>query len=162
MSQERSSESKSERVRVLVCIASERCTQAIVSALKPWQFPEFAEFMLVHVYAPPLSPGREAPSVKQDEMLFQQAEHTARDLAMRLVNSAADKLKQMCGENSVKTTAIEDFFPADRIVQLCKEWHPDLVVLGPREHLGMSEFLMGSVSKKVVAAASSSVLLVRP
>jgi len=56
---------------------------------------------------------------------------------------------------------IEAGNPADRICWEAESEGHDLVILGTRGQTGISRFLLGSVSSKVVAYAPCSVLVVR-
>jgi|DewCreStandDraft_2_1066082.scaffolds.fasta_scaffold00018_205 phosphoglycerate kinase len=51
--------------------------------------------------------------------------------------------------------------PAEEILKLAEEIHADLIVMGARGRTGIFRFLMGSVSRKVLAHAKCPVLLVR-
>lgn len=56
---------------------------------------------------------------------------------------------------------VTDGDPATAIVQVAKEIDADLVVMGATRRTGLRRVLSGSVTEKVVRAASSSVLVVR-
>jgi nucleotide-binding universal stress UspA family protein len=51
--------------------------------------------------------------------------------------------------------------PGRQICDLAMEWSADLVVVGRRGHLGLGEFLLGSVSNYVMHHATCSVLTVQ-
>ena len=85
----------------------------------------------------------------------------------------ADHLKQAAQEMVKKTAGIFEenqlFYkskievgnPADRICWEAENEGFDLVIVGTRGQNGISRFLMGSVSSKVVAYAPCSVMVVR-
>jgi nucleotide-binding universal stress UspA family protein len=51
--------------------------------------------------------------------------------------------------------------PAERIVTVAKEEEVDVIIIGNRGITGLEEFLLGSVSSKVVHEAPCSVIVVR-
>jgi nucleotide-binding universal stress UspA family protein len=51
--------------------------------------------------------------------------------------------------------------PAEEIIALAKDLHPDLVVIGSRGHGRLAGLLLGSVAQKVLAHAACPVLVVR-
>lgn len=59
------------------------------------------------------------------------------------------------------TTAVVWGDPRSKIVEVAKEWHADLIVLGSQGRTGLKGFLMGSVSDAVVHNAACSVEIVR-
>jgi nucleotide-binding universal stress UspA family protein len=51
--------------------------------------------------------------------------------------------------------------PAEKIIALAKDLHPDLVAIGSRGHGRLAGLLLGSVAQKVLAHAACPVLVVR-
>lgn len=51
--------------------------------------------------------------------------------------------------------------PAEEIIALAEDLHPDLIVIGSRGHGRLAGLLLGSVAQKVLAHASCPVLVVR-
>jgi nucleotide-binding universal stress UspA family protein len=51
--------------------------------------------------------------------------------------------------------------PADWIVRIAREWNADLVIVGHRGRSRIEEWLLGSVSKRVLSYAPCHVLVVR-
>lgn len=51
--------------------------------------------------------------------------------------------------------------PAQQIVRAAQEWHADLIVTGRRNRQPWAHWLLGSVSKRILASAQCAVLVVR-
>ncbi len=76
----------------------------------------------------------------------------------RELKEAAARLKEM----GVDATTIEAVgHPAESIVDEAERGGFDLIVVGSRGHHGVSRFLIGSTSSRVVAHAQCDVLVVR-
>jgi nucleotide-binding universal stress UspA family protein len=81
-----------------------------------------------------------------------------RKQAQALVTRTAELLRS----KGLKATAtVEDGDPRSKILDLAKDWHADLIVLGSHGRKGVEHFLMGSVSEAVARHADCSVEIVR-
>lgn len=78
----------------------------------------------------------------------------------KVLAEALEKAKKIKPNLNVSTKLAEGR-PADKIIETAKEGNFDLIVLGSRGLGGIEEFLLGSVSHKVVNEAECPVLVVK-
>jgi nucleotide-binding universal stress UspA family protein len=52
--------------------------------------------------------------------------------------------------------------PAHEVLNLAREWEPDLIVVGSQGRTALGRFVLGSVSQKVLTEAKTSVRVARP
>jgi nucleotide-binding universal stress UspA family protein len=64
-----------------------------------------------------------------------------------------------CGRRSLPKTRVGH--PAEQIIATAEEWGADLIVTGHRGHGLFERWLLGSVSRVVIAYARCAVLVVR-
>jgi nucleotide-binding universal stress UspA family protein len=83
----------------------------------------------------------------------------AKEVAEKYIKAVNDKLKE-AGVSTSYTLSIGS--PADEIIRLEKEMHPDLVLMSTHGHSGFGRFDHGSIADKVLHAGSTPLLLVRP
>src|SRR5688572_4942019 len=57
---------------------------------------------------------------------------------------------------------VEAGFPAHEVLNLAREWHPSLIVVGSHGRSALGRFVLGSVSQKVLTGAQTSVRVARP
>ncbi|GEM_PF-2797999 len=145
--------------RVLISLGEQARSKRVVEAVAGLPWPPAVQFKLMHVYMPPVS--EYTPSPKRSIEFFQKARSEARLDSASLLNSLAVRLKEQLPHNTIDTVNLEDFFVAEDVLEIIKTWQADLVVLGPREHLGMDEVFLGSVTKQLLKAAPCSIFLVR-
>lgn len=79
------------------------------------------------------------------------------DFHSRILREATDSVPRDVGV----TTRLERGGPADAILKLAAEGEHDLIVMGSHGHSRVHRALLGSVSEKVLQAASIPVLLMR-
>jgi nucleotide-binding universal stress UspA family protein len=91
------------------------------------------------------------------------------EMEEKLVQEAIDQFhlwmnkftQQAAEENVVAETAYRHGNPGEQICALAKEWKADLILVGRRGKIGLSELFLGSVSNYVVHHASCAVLVVQ-
>ena len=95
--------------------------------------------------------GVERPQVhlKKESRIFQQAEKILNDLAKRVPSKIKCSTEILTGD------------PARVIVNYSKKKKPNVIIIGSRGLGGFSKLLLGSVSRKVVDHATSSVFVIR-
>jgi nucleotide-binding universal stress UspA family protein len=131
---------------------SEAATNAVVALARP----EDVEVKVLHVLEPPsLLVGREMAAYDPE---FEAVWKASRELAKALVTKTTERL-QKAGLRV--TPALEEGDPKSKIIDVAREWHADLIVLGSHGRSGLSRFLLGSVSEAVVRHAHCSVAIVR-
>jgi nucleotide-binding universal stress UspA family protein len=131
---------------------SEAATNAVVALARP----EDVEVKVLHVLEPPsLLLGREMAAYDPE---FEAVWKASREQAKALVTKTAERL-QKAGLRVAP--ALEEGDPKSKIIDVAREWHADLIVLGSHGRSGLSRFLLGSVSETVVRHAHCSVAIVR-
>ena len=81
--------------------------------------------------------------------------------AEKVVANACEKLKAQFPDATVDGAVLEGY-ARDRILATAQEWPADLLIIGSHGRRGISEFVLGSVSKAVASHSPCSVLVVRP
>lgn len=80
--------------------------------------------------------------------------------ARELVEQVAKELRDSHA-NALVTSEVLNGFPIDEILNCSTDWKADLIMLGSHGRKGISEFLMGSVSRGVLHNARCAVRIVR-
>lgn len=80
--------------------------------------------------------------------------------AEKVVSSACEKLKAKFPDATVDGELLEGY-ARDRILGMAQEWPADLLIVGSHGRRGITEFVIGSVSKAVAAHSPCSVLVAR-
>jgi nucleotide-binding universal stress UspA family protein len=89
--------------------------------------------------------------------------HEAIEREKNLADSAFRQIEEMFeGANVTLRSIVQHGHRGETIVQVAKEQHADLVVVGARGHSVVSRLLLGSTSDYVATHAPCSVLVVRP
>jgi nucleotide-binding universal stress UspA family protein len=52
--------------------------------------------------------------------------------------------------------------PTAEVLRLCEQLHPELLVVGTHDHVGLERLILGSIAETLVRKAGCSVLVVRP
>lgn len=81
--------------------------------------------------------------------------------AQRLVDEAVEKLKKTHPSVNVSGDVL-DGYVVEQIIHYCDQWPADLVMLGSHGRAGLTEFVLGSVSRSVLSLAGCAVRIVRP
>ncbi len=131
---------------------SHAALQSVIA--RPW--PPNTEVKVLNVVEPPsLLMGREMSGYDPE---FEVVWKALREQAKDLVEKAANKLR--AAKFNVSTDLVEGD-PKSQIIDIAKEWHADMIVLGSHGWTGIDRFLMGSVSQGVVRHAHCSVEIIR-
>jgi nucleotide-binding universal stress UspA family protein len=147
---------KNERMKILIATDHSQCAHAALQsvAARPW--PGHSEFKVLHVIERlPLLLGRELTT---NDQAIEAVWSARQDEAKGLVEKAAEKLRR---EGLNVTTALVEGDPKSQIIDVARDWHADLIVLGSHGWKGLYRFTMGSVSEAVVRHAHCSVEIVR-
>lgn len=81
-----------------------------------------------------------------------------RDQAKALVSKTMETLR---GAGLSVTPVLQEGDARSQIIDVAKDWHADLIVLGSHGRMDLQRFLLGSVSEAVVRHAHCSVEIVR-
>jgi nucleotide-binding universal stress UspA family protein len=85
------------------------------------------------------------------------------DIAQSAAETVLAGARLRAQSRGVKRISIEPTFgdPAERIIEVARDRHADLIVVGSRGHGRFAGLLLGSVSQKVVSHAPCPVTVVR-
>jgi nucleotide-binding universal stress UspA family protein len=83
-----------------------------------------------------------------------------KSVAEKVVASACEKLKAAFPDATVDGEVLEGY-ARDRILSAARDWPADLLIVGSHGRRGITEFVLGSVSKAVAAHSPCSVLVIR-
>ncbi|MBZ5661575.1 MAG: universal stress protein [Acidobacteriia bacterium] len=143
-------------MKILLAIDESKSSQAAVQSVMAMALPPGSEVKVLHVVEPPsLLVGRE---LARPDLEFEAVWKTFRKHAGTLVAKATEALRKS-GLNAAP--AVEDGDPKAKILDVAKEWHADLIVIGSHGRKGLNRFLLGSVSEAVARHAHCSVEIVR-
>jgi nucleotide-binding universal stress UspA family protein len=143
-------------MKILIAIDGSDFSKAALQSViaRPW--PPDTEVKVLNVVEPPsLLMGREMSGFDPE---FETVWKALREQAKDLVAKAAEKLR--AAKFKVSMDLVEGD-PKSQIIDIAKEWHADMIVLGSHGRTGIERFLMGSVSQSVVGHAHCSVEIIR-
>jgi nucleotide-binding universal stress UspA family protein len=144
------------QMKILLAIDESKSSQAAVQSVVALSWPPGTEVRVLHVVEPPsLLVGR---GMAGPDPEFEAVWKTFRDHAKALVAKATEALRKS-GLNAAPV--VEDGDPKSKIIDMAKEWHADLIVVGSHGRKGLNRFLLGSVSEAVARHAHCSVEIVR-
>lgn len=144
-------------MKILLAIDDSRFSQAAAKAVGARAKPEDAEVQVLHVLEPP-SFMASSKTPGHDPAFDAAWWRLEKEQARALVEKIAEELRS----KGLKATAtVEEGEPKSMILDIARNWHADLIVLGSHGRKGMLHFLMGSVSEAIVRHASCSVEVVR-
>lgn len=93
---------------------------------------------------------------------YYEAAPAGKDRAKWIANQRFEKIEPLLEDTNVKwERVVEEGYPADTICQVAKKQKVDMIVIGSRGLSGLSRFLVGSVSDRVVHHAECNVTIVR-
>jgi nucleotide-binding universal stress UspA family protein len=108
-----------------------------------------AELAIVTVIRPP----DYAEDVETEAIIENARNHFDQELA---------RLRSLAGASGITpTTQLRVGHPAEQIIAAADEWHADLIVTGHRGQGLFERWLLGSISRLVIAYARCAVLVVR-
>jgi len=81
--------------------------------------------------------------------------------AQEVASSGSRRVRQLFPRWAVHQK-VEAGFPAHEVLNLAREWHPSLIVVGSHGRSALGRFVLGSVSQKVLTGAQTSVRVARP
>jgi len=143
-------------MKILLAIDDSKFSQAAVQSIVARTWSPGTEVKVLHVVEPPaLLLGREMTGHDPE---FEAVWKALREQAKAMVTKATEGLRRS-GLNV--TPALAEGDPKSQIIDIAKEWHADLIVLGSHGRKGLNRFLMGSVSEAVARHAPCSVQIVR-
>jgi len=143
-------------MRILLAIDDSKGSQAALKSVVTRICSSGIEVKVLHVLEPPSHLlGRE---MKAYDPEFEAVWNARRDQAKALVSKAMETIREA---GLSVTPALQEGDPRSQIIDVAKEWHADLIVLGSHGRTGLQRFLLGSVSEAVVRHAHCSVEIAR-
>ena len=113
-----------------------------------------SEITVMHV----VQPYNTIPSIDGSPLFIPRDIEAIQETGRTLLKQAEEKLS---GYPFAVETKIEFGYPAERILHLLKGGDYEMVVMGNRGLSGIAEFLMGSVSSRVMQYSTTPVLIVK-
>lgn len=145
-------------MRILLAIDDSKFSHAATEALASQIRSHDAEVLVLEVVEPRLyaTPPQMAPwyAPELGAQIKEELDH-----AHETVAHAIEQLQER-GFSRVESRVVEDEIRAG-ILNVAKEWHADLIILGSHGRKGVQRFLLGSVSEAVARHAPCSVEIVR-
>ncbi|MCB1174051.1 MAG: universal stress protein [Leptospiraceae bacterium] len=93
---------------------------------------------------------------------YYEAAPPGKDRLKWIAEQRFEKVEPFLAESNVEwERVVDEGYPADKICELAEKGKYDLIVIGSRGLSGLSRFLVGSVSDRVVHHAPCSVTVVR-
>ncbi len=147
-------------MKILLATDGTRYSDSAVGILKNFSFSDNDEIKIVSVVdmAVPLAIDLYAGYLPTTTEI----EKTARENAEKVLDTTAQKIKEMFSDKNVLvSTEILFGSPESRIVETAEEIYADLIIVGSHGYNRWERLLLGSVSDSVVHHAPCSVLVVR-
>src|SRR5579862_3299719 len=143
-------------MKILLALDGSDFSRAALQSVIARPCPPDSEVKVLNVVEPPslLMEREMAGPDPEFEMVWQ----ALRDRAKDLVAKSAEKLRE--AKFKVSTELVEGD-PKSQIIDVAREWHADMIVLGSHGRAGLDRFLIGSVSQAVVRHAHCSVEIIR-
>lgn len=144
-------------MKILIAYDGSECAEAALHDLRRAGLPPQVEARIISVsemvLPPPMS--YTLPSTGAVE-LQKVLEHNALDLAQ----DASRRIQEGFPEWKIEVEA-HPGSPANAIISIADEWHPDLIVVGSHGRSAMGRLILGSVSQTVLNEAHCSVRVAR-
>lgn len=146
-------------MKILLAIDGSSCSDVAVRnvANKPW--PVGSEVKILSVVEPVPLPAIE--SWVPPENYIEALEIAGDDQGRRIVNKAAEQVREAQGDKLRVSTEIVRGHPKHAIIDEADSWGADLVLLGSHGYRGLTRLWLGSVSQAVASHAKCSVGIIR-
>ena len=145
-------------MRILLAVDGSPFSNAAVSEVgsRPW--PTMSEVKIITAFQIPMVPTPEVWAIS-DEYL-PELERIAREQSQAIVDAAVTRLSSTLGESVTVGGEVLVGLPREAILEEAERWQADLIVMGSHGYGAWRGFLLGSVSRAVVAQAKCSVEVV--
>ena len=145
-------------MKILLAVDGSPFSKAAVTevASRPW--PTTSEVKVVTAFQVPLIPTPEVWAIS-DEYL-PALEGIAREQSQSIVDAAVATLASGLDKSTTVSGEVLPGLPREAILEEAESWKADLIVMGSHGYGAWRGFLLGSVSRAVVAQAKCSVEVV--
>ena len=145
-------------MRILLAVDGSSFSDEAISEVvsRPW--PAGSEVKVLTAYQVPLIPTPEVWAIS-DEYL-PALERLAREQSLSIVEEAVAALGGGLDKSLTVSGEVLLGLPREAILEEAERWHADLIVLGSHGYGAWRGFLLGSVSRAIVAQAKCSVEVV--
>jgi len=145
-------------MKILLATDGSEHARASANFIKQFPFPKESEVIVLTVIDDEFFTKEEAEQLNKEQLsVLDEAGQAAKEFGGKTVKEEAEQLKK---EGFKVTTIVEVGHPADKILSFAEKLQIELIVMGSRGIGGIKQFLLGSVSEKVVNHAECSVLIV--
>ena len=136
-------------MKILFGVDGSHCSKEAIATALTMRCPAGTELMVVSAVEF-LEPLPSLEGVKKREL----------EEAEKLVHQVVQQLRDT-HPHAVVTGAVRDGFVYEELLETCKEWQPDLIMLGSHGRTGISFLLSGSVSRAMLLEAPCAVRIIR-
>lgn len=153
-----------EEDKYLLAIDDSEHSQAMLDVVLSRQWPKDSYFKVVHVIEPlpfdsyaALGPWEDAEAISK---VTEDLRNAQVELATQLVEDFAAKIKAKFADAKISSQVVDGHAP-EKIIEIAREWPADLIVMGSHGRRGLTEFMLGSVSRNIAMNSPCSVMIVR-
>ena len=137
-------------MKILFAVDGSDCSKEAIKTAQTMRCPAGTELMVVSA-VDFLEPLPSLEGVKKRELAETE----------KLVLESVEQLRSS-HPHAVVTGTVRDGYACEEILEICKEWHPDLLMLGSHGRTGISFLMTGSVSRTMLMEAPCAVRIIRP
>lgn len=137
-------------MKILFGVDGSKCSEEAIATARTIRFPAGTELMVLS-----------AVDFLEDLPSLEGVKRKEINETERLVHNVVQQLRET-HPNAIVTGAVKDGYTYESLLETCKEWKPDLMMLGSHGRTGLSFLLTGSVSRAMLQEAPCAVRVVRP
>ncbi len=145
-------------MRVLIAVDDPSSSVAIIDFVADCGLYRDASFRVIHVMNPIMV--NEHPAIAYAPFLEPATNQYAGE-AREMIDAATKRLHDKVSKPALINADVLLGLPTTVIIEQARKWPADIIVIGSHGRSGFKQFLLGSVSREVVAKAPCSVLVVR-
>jgi nucleotide-binding universal stress UspA family protein len=136
-------------MKILFAVDGSQCSKAAIATALTMRCPAGTELMVVSA-VDFLEPLPSLEGIKNREIAETE----------KLVHAAVEQLRKT-HPHAVVTGAVRNGYAYEEILETCKEWKPDLLMLGSHGRTGINFLMTGSVSRAMLQEAPCAVRVIR-
>jgi nucleotide-binding universal stress UspA family protein len=144
-------------MKILVAVEDNTFGKALAAFISAHNWPEKTHFHVAHIVEP-IYWGAYGGAVSPDALTQMIAD--SERFGKTLTENVAQLIKKKFPDFQVDVSVGEGS-PKDEILQIAKEWHADMILMGSHGRKGLSRLLLGSVSMSVSSLSPCTVIIVK-